>query len=101
MLFRSEPLLRAEPDLRPTHISADLAGLLTPHSAPKRSSSDWVLGSASACVTDETLKVRGAETEWENALRCACQASWSAAPRDLADAVALLESHRPAHDAAR
>lgn len=90
-----EHLLRAAPELRPDFLSADLRGLLRPHESPARDDGSWSLGASRARVDRGILSVDGAAEDWENALRCACQAAWSIGTADVADAARALESHRP------
>lgn len=53
-------LVGAGPELRPTYISADLAGLTAPHPAPEVDDDGVVLGGWTAQVRDGRLAVEGA-----------------------------------------
>jgi glycerol 3-phosphatase-2 len=53
-------LVAARPELRPTYVSADLAGLDEPHIAPEVCDDEVTLGGWTARVTDGALTVDGA-----------------------------------------
>lgn len=82
-------LLAAPPGLRPTYVSAGLAGLLTAHPAPERLAGDrWACGgwtaTASAAAPGDGagpgLVLGGAGRDDIDALRALCAAGWSARP---------------------
>ncbi len=52
-------LAAAEPGQRPTYVSADLAGLATPHPRPEQHEGGWTLGGWTAHVADGCLGVDG------------------------------------------
>jgi HAD superfamily hydrolase (TIGR01450 family) len=52
-----EELVRAEPQRRPTYLSAGLAGLHHPHPAPERTDGGWTCGPWTARVQDGELTV--------------------------------------------
>lgn len=52
-------LVSATPELRPTYIAPDLAGLLDPHPAPREEAGRVVLGGWSAQVRDGRLEIDG------------------------------------------
>lgn len=69
-------LVSATPDLRPTYLSSDLAGLFEPHQAPERDGATWRLGGWQASVDDGALEVDGdgATDDW---WRVVASAAWS------------------------
>lgn len=54
-----ESIILAEPQYRPTYISADLLGLVQPHSAPEKSADQvWHCGRAGAVLRDGSIDLR-------------------------------------------
>ena len=70
-------LVAAEPPLRPTYLSADLRGLLTPHATPVPDGGTHVAGGWTASVADGRLTTAGAgdPSDW---WRCVAAAAWAA-----------------------
>jgi HAD superfamily hydrolase (TIGR01450 family) len=68
-----EELVSAPPGLRPSYLSADLAGLGTPHPAPAQRDGSWQCGGWTACVDDGALRVSGdgGPDDWWRAVACA------------------------------
>lgn len=57
-----ESIILAEPKYRPTYISADLLGLVTPHAAPEKSADQiWHCGRATAVLRDGTVELHSSE----------------------------------------
>jgi HAD superfamily hydrolase (TIGR01450 family) len=81
-------LLTARPELRPSFVAADLAGLLQPHVAPRvtdagASGSGWVaVGRAdgSLLLGAEAAGADGQEPDVLDALRVLCVAAWHGGP---------------------
>ena len=78
-------LVSAPPEHRPTYLSADLGGLLTPHPAPVAEDGGWSVGDWRATVRDGRLTVvgNGCPDDW---WRVVAAAGW--AHLDAAGAVA-------------
>ncbi len=76
-----ETLVTAEPVQRPTYLSADLAGLHTPHPAPGSDDGAAVLGGWRASVASGRLRVdgSGSSDDW---WRVAATAAWAHLDRD-------------------
>ncbi len=53
-------LVAATPELRPTYLSADLAGLFEAHRAPERDGEGWSSGGWRATVADGRIEITGA-----------------------------------------
>ncbi len=68
-------LIRAEPAERPTFVSATLAGLGTPHTAPTAGDPGWALGGWTATVSDGKLAVTG-DGEVDDWWRVVAVAAW-------------------------
>lgn len=70
-------LVAAPPEVRPTYVSADLAGLFTPHPEPTETGGRWSCGGWAARVTDGHLHVEGdgKEDDW---WRAVASAAWQA-----------------------
>jgi glycerol 3-phosphatase-2 len=68
-----DELVSAEPDLRPTYLSADLGGLLTPHPEPRADDAGWAVSGWRAAVRDGRLAVdgRGSLDDWWRAVAAA------------------------------
>jgi glycerol 3-phosphatase-2 len=69
-------LMSARRDQRPTYLSADLSGLMTPHPAPVREGYGWAVGGWRAVVRDGLLTASGAGTldDWWRAVAVAAWA---------------------------
>lgn len=69
-----EELATAGPDLRPTYISPDLAGLFEPHPAPTVDGRRAELGGWSGTVADDRLEVdgTGSDADWWRVAATAC-----------------------------
>ncbi len=83
-------LAQAGPRLRPTYLSADLAGLFEPHAAPEQDGHVWASGGWRAQVADGRLEVSG-EGEPDDWWRAAASAAWEHLDRtgDAADLAGL------------
>lgn len=68
-------LVAATPELRPTYLSADLAGLFEAHRAPERAGDAWTIGGWRAHAADGRLEVsgEGAPDDW---WRVVASAAW-------------------------
>jgi glycerol-1-phosphatase len=80
-------LAAATPDLRPTYVSADLGGLLTPHPRVEAADGRCVLGGWEVVVDAGSVSVsgEGSADDWWRAVACASW-SWldtSGAPADV------------------
>ena len=66
-------LVSAPPKHRPTYLSADLGGLLTPHPAPAANEGGWSVGDWRATVQDGRLTVigNGSPDDWWRAVAAA------------------------------
>ena len=84
-------LASAGPELRPTYISPDLAGLFEPHPAPAVDGSRAELGGWSGTVVDGRLEVVGAgsDADWWRVAATACWVHLDDAgePADVTDTV--------------
>jgi HAD superfamily hydrolase (TIGR01450 family) len=87
-------LAAAGPRLRPTYLSADLAGLFEAHAAPERDGDDWVAGGFRATVADGRLRVCG-DGHPDDWWRAAVSAAWTHLDRDgePADVTGLAAPH--------
>ena len=83
-------LVGGPPEHRPSYVSADLGGLLTPHPAPVPDGPGWAVGGWRALVEDGRLSVSGAGTpdDW---WRVVAVAGWAQldATGTVADITAL------------
>ncbi|GLV50452.1 haloacid dehalogenase [Thermobispora bispora] len=77
-------LLTAGPRHRPTHIAADLRGLLEPPVPVRRDADGWRCGGWTAAWRDGRLELTGDGTPLDG-LRAACAAAWEAAGEGRAD----------------
>ena len=84
-------LAAAAPQLRPTYISPDLAGLFEPHPAPSVDGGRAALGGWSGAVVDGRLEVDGAgsDADWWRVAATACWLHLDEAgePADVTDTV--------------
>lgn len=71
-------LLRADASCRPTYVASDLAGLLVPHPEVVRADRGWTCGGWTAGVEGGEVRLDG-DGGYDDALRVACAAAWSAA----------------------
>lgn len=69
-------LVSARREHRPTYVSADLGGLLTPHPAPTADGDEWTVGGWRAVVQDGALTVVG-EGSLDDWWRAAAVAAWA------------------------
>lgn len=69
-------LVAATPELRPTYLSTDLAGLFEVHRAPRRDGDGWTVGGWRASVAARRVEVSGdgAPDDW---WRAVASAAWS------------------------
>jgi len=83
-------LAAAGPRLRPTYLSADLAGLFEPHTAPERDGDAWASGGWRAGVAGGRLDVAG-EGDPDDWWRAVASAAWDHLDRtgDVADVAGL------------
>lgn len=70
-----DELVGAEPGVRPTYLSADLAGLGTTHPAPERTDGGFRAGGWEATVSDGALRVTG-DGDTSDWWRCVAVAGW-------------------------
>jgi hypothetical protein len=84
-------LVSASTEHRPTYLSADLGGLLTPHPTPAADGAGWAVGGWLASVRDGRLDVAGAGSidDW---WRVVAVAGW--AHRDATGTVADITALR-------
>ncbi len=68
-------LVSAGPRLRPTYLSADLAGLFEPHAAPEHDGDSWASGGWRARVADGRLEVSG-DGDPDDWWRAVASAAW-------------------------
>ncbi len=87
-----DELVSAREALRPSYISADLAGLGTAHPAPKQLDDCWQCGGWSARVVDGRLEVTGdgERDDWWRVVACA---TWQ--HLDTTGTVAAVDELRP------
>jgi hypothetical protein len=77
-------LVAARPELRPSYLAGDLAGLATTHRAPEPADGHWVLGGWRARVDRGALEVRApadgtgsGEAQADDGWRVAAAAAWA------------------------
>jgi HAD superfamily hydrolase (TIGR01450 family) len=68
-------LAGASPQLRPTYLAADLAGLGVAHPAPERAGADWTCGGWAAGVQGDSLEVTG-DGQVDDWWRAVAAAAW-------------------------
>lgn len=91
-------LVAAEPEERPTYVSADLGGLLSAHAAPEQRNGETHSGGWRVRVVDDRLEVAGTGSvdDWWRGVACA---AW--AHRDLVGTppmIAAVEAPSPAQE---
>ena len=69
-------LVSARDEHRPTYLSADLGGLLTPHPAPEQDGDGWTVGGCRATVEDGRLTLAG-EASADDWWRAVAVAAWA------------------------
>lgn len=87
-----EELVSAPQGLRPSYLSADLAGLGTPHPTPERRDGSWTCGGWTAAAEGGTLTVtgEGGPDDWWRVVACA---GWT--HLDTTGAPAAVDRLRP------
>jgi HAD superfamily hydrolase (TIGR01450 family) len=87
-----EELVSASEGLRPSYVSADLAGLGTPHPAPTQNGGKWHSGGFTATVEGGRMRVTG-DGEADDWWRVVASAGWD--HLDTTGAVAAVDELRP------
>lgn len=85
---RPADLLRADAACRPTYVAGDLAGLLRPHPEVVRAGDGWTCGGWTATVDYGAVRLDGGGG-YDDALRVACAAAWSAAEQPTTEPPAI------------